>query len=247
MSIRIKLVQFLINFNENLIFYPRLKRYYSKALQNLNPLIMDVGVNKGQTIDFFLKIVREAQVIGFEPNIDLFDFLKLKYKKNGRIQLYQLGISSQSGKLIFKQNIMDETSTFETVNPDSKYLKSKAKVLGVKNVEDLIVKHTEIDVIRLVDFINEKDIKHINVLKIDTEGHEYDCLLGLFQKHLNCRIDYIQLESHNDDMYNRKAVNVIEDLLRQNDFILDAKIKHGFGGIDELIYKNTSLFKEFPN
>lgn len=239
MSLRVRLIQSLIHLNENIIFYPRLKRYYKKVLHNINPVIIDVGVNKGQSIDFFLNIVPSAKTIGFEPNKTLFNFLKNKYRNNKNIQLFQNGISSQKGTLVFNENIMDETSTFESVNADSKYLKNKAKILGVKDVDSLIVNRYEVEVLCLADFLEEKDIRHIDVLKIDTEGHEYDCLQGLFQKKTDCRIDYIQLESHNDDMYNRKSENVIEHLLQQNNFVLDAKIRHGFGGIDELIYKNA--------
>lgn len=239
MSIRVRVIQSLIHLNENLIFYPRLKRYFNRVLRNSNLIILDVGVNKGQTIDFFLKISPATQVIGFEPNNYLFNLLNKKYSANKNIQLFQNGISSHKGRLMFNENIMDETSTFETVNVDSKYLKNKAKILGLKKIDDMIINRYEVDVVTLADFLEEKKIKRIDVLKIDTEGHEYDCLVGLFQHKMDCRIDYIQLESHNDDMYNRKSEKAIEDLLHQNNYLLDAKIRHGFGGIDELIYKHT--------
>jgi len=234
---RVKIIQSIIHLNEKFIFYPRLKRYYKKAIKNSNPVIIDIGVNKGQTIDFFLKISPTIKVFGFEPNNNMFNFLKNKYRRNKNIRLFQNGISSQNGKLVFNENIMNETSTFKSVNIDSIYLKKKAKILGIKKVEQMIVNQYEVNVLKLADIIEEKEIRQIDILKIDTEGHEYDCLLGLFQNKLDCKIDYIQLESHNDDMYNSKKVD-IENLLHNNNFLLDAKIRHGFGGIDELIYKN---------
>lgn len=242
MPIRVRLIQLLIHLNENIIFYPRLRRYYKKVLRNKNPVIMDVGVNKGQTIDFFLKLSPQAQFIGFEPNEKLFHFLKDKYRKHKNIQLFQKGISSQKGKLTFYENIMDETSTFESVNPDSEYLKNKAKILGVKNVEQMIVNQYEVEVVRIADVIRDQEIKKIGVLKIDAEGHEYHCLSGLFQEETDCRIDYIQLERHHDDMY-RTEDRGIDALLQQNNYQLDAGIKHGFGGIEELIYKYTERSK----
>jgi len=241
MSLRVKLIQSIIHLNENLIFYPRLKRYFKSVLKNREPTVVDVGVNKGQTIDFFLKLSSETRVFGFEPNQQLFRFLTTKYHSNNRIQLFQNGISSEKGRLVFHENIMDETSTFEQVNTDSEYLKNKAKILGVKNVEQLIVNRYEVDVWRLSDFLKEHHLTHVNVLKIDTEGHEFDCLKGLFEGNSECKIDFIQLESHNDDMYSRKSDEAIDALLRKNHFQLDARIKHGFGGIDELIYKRSDL------
>jgi hypothetical protein len=58
MNIRIKFIQFLININENIIFYPRLRTFYKsrKSDQYNMTIIFDVGANKGQSIDFFSKI-----------------------------------------------------------------------------------------------------------------------------------------------------------------------------------------------
>jgi len=240
-SVRIKLIQFLIHLNEMFIFYPRLKRYYKSVLSNKNILLIDVGVNKGQSINFFNKINSSINVIGFEPNHKLFDFLNKKYRLNKNIQIFQNGISSKKGNLYFNENIMDETSTFENVNSDSTYLKKKAAILGLKHIDELILNRYEVEVISLSDFIIENNIKHLDVLKIDTEGHEYDCLVGLFQKNTNCKIDYIQLESHNDDMYFRKDEHSIDQLLSQHNYFINARIRHGFGGLEELIYKKIEI------
>jgi hypothetical protein len=58
MNIRIKFIQFLININENIIFYPSLRTFYKsrKSDQYNMTIIFDVGANKGQSIDFFSKI-----------------------------------------------------------------------------------------------------------------------------------------------------------------------------------------------
>jgi FkbM family methyltransferase len=200
-----------------------------------------VGVNKGQTIDFFLRISPVIKVIGFEPNAKLFNFLVNKYESNNNIQLFQKGISNEKSRLIFNENIMDETSTFESVNVKSTYLKKKSRILGLSDVAQMIVNRYEVEVTNLADFFQENKITEVDILKIDTEGHEYNCLLGLFQNKLSCRIDYIQLESHNDDMYNRKSEKEIEEFLIQNNYLLDARITHGFGNIDELIYKRIGV------
>ena len=44
-------------------------------LKNIR-LIIDVGANKGQSIQFFLKNFPDAKIIGFEPNERLNKFLK---------------------------------------------------------------------------------------------------------------------------------------------------------------------------
>ena len=56
MNLRTKIIQKLIHINESVFFYPALKRFYRKELAGSKLNIIDVGANKGQSIDFFLKI-----------------------------------------------------------------------------------------------------------------------------------------------------------------------------------------------
>ncbi len=233
---RINVVRALIHINEWFIFYPRLRKFYKDNIRKNNPVIIDVGSNKGQTIDFFLKNFRNAVIYGFEPNLELYTMLCEKYKNNTRIKITNCGISDKPGKLLFKETVTNETSTFEELNYDSEYLKMKSKVLGVKP-ENMVKKTYEVTVTTLHDFMEKENIKNVDVLKIDTEGHEYKCLLGLFNGP-GTTINFIQLEQHNDDMYTNKASeDTITQLLIKNKFQLYQKIKHGFGDFDEVIYK----------
>ena len=232
---RIKLITKLIHINEWLIFYPRLRRFYKSVLKTEAPVILDVGSNKGQTIDFFLKHFKNPKIYGFEPNHDLYLRLVEKYNNNNNIVITNCGISDQCGKLILKETVTSETSTFEELNYDSDYLKMKSKVLGIRP-DEIIKKSYEVDVITLNDFIRTEKISKIDVIKIETEGHEYKCLLGLFNRSV-IKVSYIQLEQHNDDMYsNAASVETIHKLLDTNGYVPLKKINHGFGDFDEVIY-----------
>lgn len=235
---RVKLIARLIHLNENLIFYPRLKKFYREQIRNDNPLVIDVGANKGQSIDFFQKNFKNCIIHAFEPNKDLFDYLVKKYHGNRNVFLYNEGISDQGGKLLFSETIIDETSTFEELNYESEYLKLKSRVFGVRP-DEMVKKQYEVNVTTLSGFIAGKGLKNIDVLKIDTEGHEYKCLLGLFNN-AGTDISFIQLEQHNDDMYRNKITKeTINELLVKNNFRLFRTIKHGFGDLDEVIYKRS--------
>ena len=54
------------------------KKFYRKILSKC-PTIIDVGANKGQSIDFFKKIFPNIKIYAFEPSF-LSKFLKIKYK-----------------------------------------------------------------------------------------------------------------------------------------------------------------------
>lgn len=242
MSIRTQIVQKLVHLNEAIFFYPKLRKFYTDHLKKEKISILDVGANKGQSIDFFLKVNANAEFDAFEPNKKLFVYLQHKYKAAKNIRLHNFGVSNIKGELVFYENVLDETSTFEALNLDSKYLEKKAKVLGVSK-ENIIVDNYEVAVIRLADFLNEKTTKTYDVLKIDVEGHELQCLQGLFVDEAQVLpIRFIQLESHNDDMYlSNNQHQDIADILTKNGFVKVAEIKHGFGDFAELIYENQKL------
>ena len=73
MKFRTQIIQKLIHINESIFFYPKLKKFYKKNLTHNQINIIDVGANKGQSIDFFLEINQNASINSFEPNKKLFD------------------------------------------------------------------------------------------------------------------------------------------------------------------------------
>lgn len=231
------MVQSIVELNEKFIFNRRIVKFYKEELsQNLKSVI-DVGVNTGQSIEIFLKISKDCSVIGFEPNPTLFRMLEKKYADNPNIRLNKLGISDKKGTKFFHENVMHSTSSFEELNFNSDYLSKKAKILGVKK-EDIISKSYEVETTTLYDHINANCIHDIDILKIDTEGHEYHCLQGLFLGTLKVEVRYIQIEEHHDDMYlKKKSFKDIKDLLNKNGYKLEAKIEHGFGDFQEMIFK----------
>ncbi len=232
---RINLVTKLLQLNEQLIFYPKLRQFYKKNIGKENPLILDVGSNKGQTIDFFLKLFKDAVIFGFEPNRDLYQNLCDKFKTNPNITILNCGISNQDGKLIFKETITSDTSTFEELNMESDYLKMKSGILGIKPV-DMVKSTYEVNVITLSGFIKNNELSNIDIIKIDAEGHEFKCLQGLFNG-TKVEAGFIQLEQHNDDMYtNAASAETINKLLADNNYCLLKKITHGFGNFDELLF-----------
>lgn len=235
MTIRIRLIAKLIELNEAILFYPKLKRFYQGVLP-LNPVIFDVGANKGQSADFFLGIRPGANVTSFEPNPTLFQYLSSKFTGNNQVKLVNKGVSNAVQLLTFYINKLDLTSSFEPLNPDSKYLATKAKVLGLKPSE-IIQETIEIETISLRTYIESNHIDHIDLLKIDTEGHELKCLLGLFPL-TGCHIDRIQLENHQDDMYQTPdSFESIKSLLNSHGYQVEVNIKHGFGDFYEVIFR----------
>ena len=236
---RVKLVRFLIEINESFFFYKRLNKVFKEIFKN-SPLrlVIDVGVNRGQTIQFLDQFSEEIEIIGFEPNKSLFE--KVKEMNLGNVSLYNYGCSDSEGTLVFNENMLDESSTFENVNSNSKWLMKKACMLGVKP-KNLIKQSYPVKVIQLAKFINENLGKiTIDLIKIDVEGHELKVLKGLFSNSLRSKVKFIQVEVHNDDLYEGQIKSEIIDLLQFNNFTIHKEIKHGFGNFSDIIFINNN-------
>ena len=233
---RSKIIGFIILTIEKMTSYRFLRKYYSNVFTE-KPVIIDVGTNRGQFIDLVLRINNKSQIYGFEPNLKFKKTLISKYKNNSKVEIVYKGISSEKGMKKFNYNFFDETSSFEDLNMNSVYLKKKSKILGV-NPEDIIIKSELIEIITLGDFISNLDHKIIDLIKIDTEGHEYECLVGLFNSIKYKEIKRIQIEHHEIDMYKDfTGFDKINKLMNNNSFYEEARYKHKFGNFWEIIYK----------
>jgi len=227
---------------ENIFLRRKILKHYRKHFNKKINLVIDVGAHSGQSIEFFLNLNSNCKIYSFEPNPRLYEKLAIKYSRNPNIHLFQLGISDKIGQKIFHENILDTTSTFEKLNVSSKWLLKKLKILGTKP-HNIVTDSYPVEVTTLSYVIDQiiKCDETIDILKIDTEGHEYSCLVGLFDNHYHYDIEYIQIENHLDDMYlNRNPYEDIVEVLDNNGFETCLTVKHVFVNFDEVIFKKRN-------
>ena len=75
--IRIYIIRKLLGLIENIFYEKKLIKFYKKIFfQNSLNHVIDVGVNRGQSIDLFRKINQNVEIYGFEPNPRLFEEAK---------------------------------------------------------------------------------------------------------------------------------------------------------------------------
>ena len=144
-------------------------------------------------------------------------------------------------------NIMSETSssTFHDLNMDSKYFKKKKKYLSFfDKSSSLVEKKQEIKIINLSNFLFEKNITNIDILKIDTEGYELNVLKGISNEYFS-KIKFILFEHHYDLMIKKKYkfYDINKILVNQN-FKQKLKLKMKFRKSFEYIYENQKILTE---
>ena len=206
-----------------------------------NATLFDVGAHHGESINKFIKYFDFSSIHSFEASNKNFKHLKIKFKKNqqNKIFLNNFGLSDLNKSLKIKEFMETSSTTLSGINQNSKYYKRKIKVLGLKENKK-IYNNSDVKLNRLDSYCEEKKINKIDLLKIDTEGHEYFVIKG--STNALTKIKYIYFEHHYDDMLIKGyKYSDIHDFLKKYNFIRIYKSKMFFRKTFEYIYENSKL------
>ena len=122
---------------------------------------------------------------------------------------------------------------------NSKYFKKKKKILDFFHKENYIVDKQKIKLTTLENEFAKFNYESIDILKIDTEGFEFDVIKGA--KNKIKEIKYIYFEHHFDSMIIKDyKFSQIHDYLTQFNFKKLYKYKMPFRKTFEYIYENKS-------
>jgi FkbM family methyltransferase len=157
----------------------------------VKPVIVDIG---GYIGDFSLYVAHylDAKVIAYEPTPENFDLLKKNVAMNaldGKVTFYNKGVGADDGNLTL--NITRGDGAVHV----SGFLYGDA-------IEQITVPSVSIKTI-----FSENSLEHIDLLKIDCEGGEFDILCSLTDA-LTDRIDRIVFEYHAIPGYLEKLATV---------------------------------------
>jgi FkbM family methyltransferase len=193
-------------------------------------ILIDVGAHKGETIVNFLRNFQFQKIYSFEASKKTFEVLKVNiakikndYKKTN-IEIFNKGVGSSNKRKTFNELPDSNSSTFNPIDQNSSYFRRKNKILSFFFKKDFFIEKSIISQIKLSDFISEKNIKDIDILKIDTEGYELEVLKGL-ENSINI-VKFIYFEHHYDNMIQKDyKFSDIHDFLVLNRFTRVFKIK----------------------
>lgn len=178
-------------------------------------IIIDIGACVGLFIeDCFSKYSDIEHIYAIEPHKENFKHTKEKYKDNSKVSVFNFAISDFDGTANFYKKHYNKPGGYDWVGNAGSSLKSDKGNVD-SNVFDVV------DVKNLNTFMAEQNIKHVDILKIDTEGSEYDILGTILDCHE--KFEKILFEDHERKV--RSLIPKKNDVLK---IINDKKINHKF-------------------
>ncbi len=168
--------------------------------------IAHIGAHKGQEVEEYLNIFPKVMIHLFEPQIDLFEYLKENFKnfKNISLHNYALGSSNSVSTMFISNNEGQSSSFFEP----KEHLNEHPEVKFEKGSTTYEIK-----------VLDELEIEDIDLLNIDTQGYEMEVLKGS-RKLLSQGIKYIILEVNKKELYEGcPLVKDIDNFLKKYGFV----------------------------
>lgn len=169
-------------------------------LLNKNSIIYSFGIGEDMSFDNAISMNHNCHIFCFDPTPKSIDWVK-KQKLSDKFNFFEYGISGKDGFVDFylpknPNHVSGSSETQKNIDIDNK-VSVEMKTLG--------------------NIMNELGHRHIDVLKMDIEGSEYDVIADI----LNAKISITQILIEFHDRFfengNLKSIQSVE-LLKHNGY-----------------------------
>jgi FkbM family methyltransferase len=143
----------------------------------LDPVVVDIGCNQGDFVSDIMEVRQNSIFYCFDINPDCGTALKLRFPQS-KVNFLNFGLSNESGE----SNFVSQSPYDRKAHLSPKHNKPSSNVL-VKKVK----------VCTLDEIVSSLGISRIDILKIDTEGHDYRVLLGARESLKKTNIVYFEV------------------------------------------------------
>jgi FkbM family methyltransferase len=134
-----------------------------------DPVILDVGSSIGGSVERFLALFEQPTIHAFEPLTAAFSELHRRFGGRDRIHLNNLALADRRGIASLHRGTFHETSSLLALAPDSWWAQSQ----NVRAEGEVTVALDTVD-----HYCAERGIDTIDLLKLDIQGAEPECLHG---------------------------------------------------------------------
>jgi FkbM family methyltransferase len=185
----------------------------AKLITKKQVTIFDVGACTGEMTFKYKSLFKNSTIYCFEPFIPSYEILKKSTSGYAKIKCYNVALSDITGTVDFHVNQYYPTNSMLATHVDSG-----------KNWNDEVFVTKEVIKIKsltLDDFVTQNQIDQIDILKMDTQGTEYQILEGASKFLGQNKISLIYLEIIIMPTYqDQKNLDEILLLLRRKGFVL---------------------------
>ena len=161
-----------------------------------NPVVVDVGANKGDTVARFIDAFPTADVWALEPHPDTFAGMARRFEGTPCVRPRRLALSSRAG-----------TSTMHSYTNAAINSLSPIAQGAEGLIDDTVVASAsvEVELQSLRQFCTNEGLDRIDILKLDTQGHELEILQGEREFLRGGRIRFILVELLFSPLYATQA------------------------------------------
>ena len=188
-------------------YFTKRKRILEKLLTEECPVILDVGGHKGESVVEFKAIFTSSTVVSFEPDPDSYLGLVEACKPYKNVIQNNVGISNEEnvGQQFFYKQSHSKLNSLNKINTAGNVIRD---FLGSKNDDEadeltrLYNREIEVEVTTLDRYCASNGIDSVDLLKLDTQGHERECLQGAEKMLANTKVIFTEINFF--DMYEVK-------------------------------------------
>jgi FkbM family methyltransferase len=205
------------------------------------PLCLDVGANRGQTIDAFRRIFTAPVIHAFEPASEMFRMLEDRAFGPG-VFLHHMALGREPGEREFTNYQSKYLSSFL---PLERHPQNRFRAVEVESKE--IVRIGTVDA-----FLKEHGLTRVDLLKIDVQGFDLEVLLGASDALSTGVVQNVLVELNFVPMYEgqAQAPDIIEFLRSHGLFLTDHYEKkrqgHTIAWSTALFSRRDSLIAALP-
>jgi len=173
--------------------------WLKKYLKNIDkPLVIDIGANIGKYSSKILEINTNSNLIAFEPHPKTYNVLCSNINSKN-FKAYNLGVGKEKDILKLYDYADNDGSAHASVYKDV-----------IEDIHSKTSTSHEVQIVNLDDFLN---IEKIDLLKIDTEGNEFNVLQGA-KKHLESnKVQAIHFEFNEMNIISKTTFKDFMDFL----------------------------------
>lgn len=165
-------------------------------------VVFDVGAHKGDYTQIFRSSGYEGEIYLFEPHPETYDLLVKRSTTIDSDRHFNVGFSNKSGSQLIYDYNKDGGSPHATLYSEV-----------ITDLHKSDVKSVEVNLWTLDEFASAHKIEKISLLKIDTEGNEFNILEGAQKLIENNNIEIIQFEFGEMNIVSRRYFKDFYDLL----------------------------------